>query len=46
MARRVHLGFDEPLGKATEDADEEVEDSGDSGEVLGCLHGVSLKHTL
>ena len=34
VAGNVHLGFDEPFGKAAEDPDEQVQDAGDSREAL------------
>ncbi len=35
VAGHVHLGVDKAFGKAAEDADEQVEDAGDSREALG-----------
>ena len=35
VAGNVHLGIHKAFGKAAEDADEQVEDAGDSREALG-----------
>ena len=35
VAGNVHLGIHKSLGKAAEDADEQVENAGESGEALG-----------
>ena len=46
VAGDVHLGLDEPFGEAAEDADEQVQAAGDSGEALGWVHRGLLEHTL
>jgi len=35
VAGDVHLGFHETLGEAAEDADEQIEDAGGSGQAFG-----------